>query len=218
MNESIERTWQALVAVDQWFHNDFTAVLEQSAAVEPSQWRVIHEAARVLNEEQLAIPAELYRLGMDALKNSLEPNVNRLLDLMRELLQARLNDDAAAAAALLEEINAQVQVIVYGYRAKLLVVKAVLEGDETVLLQPDSMQRVSLVSLRQLLARHFDDAELRLLCFDLGVDYDDLPAAGKTNKAMELVALLSRRSAIDQLLEVGQKSRPDVPWSDVMIV
>ena len=36
-----------------------------------------------------------------------------------------------------------------------------------------------LAQLRENLDSHFDLAELRTLCFDLGVDFDNLPAVGK---------------------------------------
>ena len=38
----------------------------------------------------------------------------------------------------------------------------------------------------------FDTSELRTLCFDLDVDYDNLPGEGKMDKARELVMYLRR--------------------------
>jgi hypothetical protein len=70
-----------------------------------------------------------------------------------------------------------------------------------------------LVQLRQVLSSRFDLEELRTLCHDLDVDFDDLPAQGKSNKARELVAHLARRNQLGRLLEVGQEQRPDVSWS-----
>jgi tetratricopeptide (TPR) repeat protein len=74
-----------------------------------------------------------------------------------------------------------------------------------------------LAQLRQLLSDRFDEGELRTLCFDLGVDYADLPAEGKANKARELVAYLDRHDRILDLLQVGQRSRHDVDWSQVYL-
>jgi len=70
----------------------------------------------------------------------------------------------------------------------------------------------SLTQLRQILVTRFDAGELRTLCFDLGIDYDDLPGEGKANKARELVAYLNRRGRISELLKVGEQLRPDVSW------
>jgi hypothetical protein len=68
--------------------------------------------------------------------------------------------------------------------------------------------------LRKILAARFDEGELRTLCFDLGIDYDDLPGEGKANKARELVAYLERRGCISELVRIGKQSRPDVSWGD----
>jgi hypothetical protein len=71
-----------------------------------------------------------------------------------------------------------------------------------------------LTRLRQILATRFDLGELRTLCFDLGIDYDDLPGEGKANKARELVACLDRHGRIPELLRAGEQLRPDISWSD----
>jgi len=67
--------------------------------------------------------------------------------------------------------------------------------------------------LRQILAGRLDDGELRTLCFDLGIDYDDLPGEGKANKARELIAYLERRGLVPELVRVGRQMRPDIPWN-----
>jgi len=69
---------------------------------------------------------------------------------------------------------------------------------------------VSLTKLRQILADKFDEDELRDLCFDLRVDYQDLAGAGKRGKARELVAYLDRRGRIHELVIKVYKQRPKV--------
>ncbi|MBN1177954.1 MAG: AAA family ATPase [Anaerolineae bacterium] len=69
--------------------------------------------------------------------------------------------------------------------------------------------------LRDVLTTYFDEEELKTLCFDLGIRYDDLPAEGASGKARELIAYLERRGRIFELIEVGKQLRPDVPWTDV---
>jgi hypothetical protein len=66
--------------------------------------------------------------------------------------------------------------------------------------------------LRQLLSTYFNEGELRTLCFDLNVEYDDLLGAGPADKSRELISYLERHSRIDKLLVVGKRMRPDVPW------
>jgi hypothetical protein len=72
-----------------------------------------------------------------------------------------------------------------------------------------------LTELRQVLDARFSEEELRMLCFDLSIDYDDLPGEGKAGKARELVAFLGRHGRIPELLEIGRQLRPDVPWPDL---
>lgn len=70
----------------------------------------------------------------------------------------------------------------------------------------------TLPRLRQLLAHHFDASELHTLCFDLGVDYDDLRGEGKSDKARELVAYLDRRGRLSELVALARRLRPNVAW------
>jgi hypothetical protein len=43
--------------------------------------------------------------------------------------------------------------------------------------------------LREILSERLSLEEIRTLCFDLGIDYDNLPGEGKTAKARELMHL-----------------------------
>ncbi len=70
------------------------------------------------------------------------------------------------------------------------------------------------VHLYRILVEHFSKEELRTLCFHLGVDYDELPGEGVTDKARELITYLERRHSISQLIEVGKQLRPDISWQD----
>jgi outer membrane protein assembly factor BamB len=67
--------------------------------------------------------------------------------------------------------------------------------------------------LYNLLTQHFDEEELRTLCFGLGVNYDDLRAAGRAGKARELVIYLERRGRLDELLLLCQQERPHLAWN-----
>jgi hypothetical protein len=71
-----------------------------------------------------------------------------------------------------------------------------------------------LAQLRQLFTERFGDSDLRTFCFDLGVDYEDLPGASKADKARELVAYMQRRGRLDELIQAGRRARPDVPWPE----
>lgn len=55
--------------------------------------------------------------------------------------------------------------------------------------------------LRENIAQHFDKEELYTLCFDLGINYDDLPADGVTAKSRELVAYCERHGTLHELIQ-----------------
>lgn len=76
------------------------------------------------------------------------------------------------------------------------------------------MDREYLIYLRLVLRNRFNQSELRDLCFDLGVDYEDLPGNGRADKARELVAYLDRRNQIPGLVTAGRRVRPDIDWGE----
>jgi len=81
--------------------------------------------------------------------------------------------------------------------------------------RPGELEPKRVTRLLQILSERFDEGDLRTLCFHLKVDYDDLPAQGKTNKARELVQYLERRDRILDLLETGKQLRSDISWPEV---
>lgn len=64
--------------------------------------------------------------------------------------------------------------------------------------------------LRQTLIEFFSDDELRTICFDMDIDYDSLPALGKTNKARELIAHCERRQRLSSLTALICQLRPNL--------
>ncbi|MCB9421435.1 MAG: hypothetical protein H6667_16650 [Ardenticatenaceae bacterium] len=73
-------------------------------------------------------------------------------------------------------------------------------------------QRRYLTRLRKQLADHFSDEELHALCFDLGIDYANLPGDSKFIKALELVADLNRKNRLTELVEAASDMRPGLSW------
>jgi nucleoside phosphorylase len=92
-------------------------------------------------------------------------------------------------------------------------VEPVQEGTATV--DQRSRNQVDGPALRRLLIAIFNDGELRDLCFDLGIDYEDLPGQAKGDKARELVAYASRRGRMDELISQARSLRPNADWQSV---
>lgn len=65
-----------------------------------------------------------------------------------------------------------------------------------------------LALVRKFIENRFSEGELRTLCFDLGLDYDNLPAEGKANAARELVDYCRRHTRLPELLAKLRQERP----------
>ena len=74
----------------------------------------------------------------------------------------------------------------------------------------------TLTNLRKILASRLSQGELETLCFDLGIDFDDLPGETKSDKARELIEYIDNRDQISRLIEVLKLQRPDIPWDSVI--
>ncbi len=72
-------------------------------------------------------------------------------------------------------------------------------------------------TLHDLLVNHFSEGELRTLVFHFGIDYDDLPAISKADKARELIKIFQRRTRISELIGYCRKERPKIRWEDAIM-
>jgi tetratricopeptide (TPR) repeat protein len=132
-----------------------------------------------------------------------EDHAQKSLNLAQE--DPPLPDQAQAATELLREID-QVR----------KPARAAVQRVQVAVLLSDS-PKVNPVKLRRLLNKHFNINELRDLCFDLRVDFEDLPGETRGDKVRELVAYLERRGRLLDLVEIGKQLRPDVPWGDALV-
>lgn len=69
------------------------------------------------------------------------------------------------------------------------------------------------VKLRDLLGEKFDLADLQDLCFEMAVEYDDLPGDTLRAKSRELVKYCAKRDTLDVLLVHARRLRPAVDWA-----
>ncbi|WP_420632013.1 TIR domain-containing protein [Candidatus Leptofilum sp.] len=68
------------------------------------------------------------------------------------------------------------------------------------------------VALRENLNNYFSETELRVLCFDLGIDYEDLGGRSKAEKVLELIGMMQRHGRLDQLIDIVRQQRPHSSW------
>jgi len=78
---------------------------------------------------------------------------------------------------------------------------------------PTSHQRNSpWVLLRQQLTQTFSESEIKQLCFDLGVDFDELGQGIKTDKVINLIGLMQQDGRLVELLSAVATARSHLPW------
>lgn len=68
---------------------------------------------------------------------------------------------------------------------------------------------INKVELSKLIRRHYDLGEFKSLCFELQVEYDDLPGETLTNRVEALVEYLERRGRVQELLKLIKQQRPN---------
>ncbi len=66
--------------------------------------------------------------------------------------------------------------------------------------------------LLRLVVRYFNADELRDLCLELEVDFDNLPGVRKANKSRELLSYLKRDNRIEEFVATCSRLRPNAPW------
>ncbi len=75
-----------------------------------------------------------------------------------------------------------------------------------------TLSQALLLNLYRGIAHLFSILELQTLCFELGIDYEDIPGSTRESKARELVLYCRRRSQLPQLLAYCVQQRPDYQW------
>lgn len=76
----------------------------------------------------------------------------------------------------------------------------------------NSDENINKPLLRELIAKHFNLDEIRMLCFNLNIDYEDLSGDNKAGKTMSLVLYFNRRKDLSGLIQKLREERPRVDW------
>ncbi len=69
--------------------------------------------------------------------------------------------------------------------------------------------------LKQALIKHFSLDELKALCFDLDIIFDDLPPGGRSSKAQSLISYIERHRRFIVLAVAVREARPILTWEDL---
>lgn len=58
----------------------------------------------------------------------------------------------------------------------------------------------------------FSDEDLRTLCFEMSIDYENLPGRTKKGRIRELITEIQRQGRVDELIERLRAARPHIDW------
>ena len=70
--------------------------------------------------------------------------------------------------------------------------------------------------LHHLIDQHYTLDEIRLLCFELGIDYEELAGEKKSGKTAELILYCQRHGRLPALLKKLREQQPHVAWPDLV--
>ena len=77
---------------------------------------------------------------------------------------------------------------------------------------------IDLVKLHRILDDYFSMDDLHTVCFQVGVDIDDLGGVGQSGKARALIEYLKRRNRVADLLPIIARERPSLDISALTII
>lgn len=68
-----------------------------------------------------------------------------------------------------------------------------------------------------LVDEHFNENELRVLCLDFHIEYENVEGETKREKALELAMHFYRRNTLDVFINWLKGQRPNVEWPDTIL-
>ncbi len=72
-----------------------------------------------------------------------------------------------------------------------------------------------LATLHKQVDKYFSLAEVRNLCFEMGVDYENIPGNMKSAFIRNLIVSLARKGQLQEMVDLVRIQRPHVPWENV---
>ncbi|MCA9975522.1 MAG: hypothetical protein KC413_07220 [Anaerolineales bacterium] len=73
-------------------------------------------------------------------------------------------------------------------------------------------EHLQLAQFREQLVKYFNTSELHTLCFDMGIEYEELSGDNKSDKARELISMCVRHGRLPELINLLLKYRPQIQF------
>ena len=74
----------------------------------------------------------------------------------------------------------------------------------------DNQRGIDIRDLHRNIEKGFNISEIKTLCFDLHIDYENLEGATKSAKVLSLVRYCQKRKQIDELIALCERQRPHI--------
>lgn len=120
----------------------------------------------------------------------------------------QINDELEAIRQEQEDLQQKIDSLNEEIDENRPVTKAAYEEPVT----EEDLDSLDLAVLRDKMNKYFSLSELHNICFDMGIDYEDLAASSKMAFTRELIVYTQRRGQLNDLIEELRKARPKVAW------
>lgn len=126
--------WQELCELDNFLNQKFVKFLNEQTHLDVSQWEFLNKPIATLEKQRPNINFELYNFAKNEIfVKTLQTDINKLLDILRQLIVARQNGDKGSENAQIFHMNNQIKKIPNNYLMKLNEFRELAENltDET---------------------------------------------------------------------------------------
>jgi hypothetical protein len=188
-----------------------SAIAKSSGAIRQRLQEPRKDLQRLVNKEELARIEELYHNARIAWDNGhYVAYLGRLMRfqeaVLRHLITAMFTNSSGQLKDTFDSISVRHEIRHFlistlEYQAEHQPPRADLYAD-----------RETLGLLLENLKTYFSLSELQDLCFDLGIDYENLDGTSKGDKARELIEYAQRTDHLVELIEACRIRRPSVQW------
>ena len=119
-DSAIKEVWRELCVLDNFLNKKLGKFITSQSRIEVSNWEFINKPLSILEKQRPYLNYELYDFAKNELFiNTLQPDINKLLDLLRECLRAKQYGDQSKYNILLMKCNLQLEAISKNYLKKL---------------------------------------------------------------------------------------------------
>jgi len=119
-DKAIRQVWNDLCTLDKFLSQDLAKFIQSQTHLEVSQWEFINKPLSTLEKQRPNIKYELYDFAKNEIfVNTLQPDINRMLDILRDFISAKQVGDQGRQNAQIIQFNFQLKAISTNYLKKL---------------------------------------------------------------------------------------------------